>query len=171
MISGFEESFTKNMRKAGEALEENGYDIVDYHAFVREHDSGIQHANHADSPDQALEATLDEISGAEIAVNIDGADLAEMARGQGDLSQALYQTVNGGISTSEPTVTREEWTGEQPAFGTIIHYTPQPEDDYFTVGTSETIHPYTMEDAQDRVNDIKQILEEAGFNTEEGYIG
>lgn len=171
MVSGFEESFTENMEKAGKALEENGYEVIDYHAFIREHDSGIQYANHADNPEQALNDTLDEISGEEIAINIDGADLAEMARGQGDLSQALYQTVNGGISTNEPTVTKEEWTGDALAFGTIIHYTPQDSDDYFTVGTSETMPPYTMEDAQDRVNDIRQLLENAGLETEEGHIG
>nr|WP_155821842.1 hypothetical protein [Haloferax sp. BAB-2207] len=115
MSSDFEERFTENMRLAGKALEENGYDVVDYHAFIREHNSGISYANHADNPEQALNDTLDEITGEEIVMNIDGADLAEMARGQGDLSQALYQTVNGGISIDEPTVTKEEWTGEAPA--------------------------------------------------------
>ncbi|WP_318655317.1 hypothetical protein V9T20_11680 (plasmid) [Halobacterium salinarum] len=159
------------MRQAGEALEENGYDVVDYHAFIREQNSGIRYANHADNPGKALDATLDEISEEDILVNIDGADLAEMARGQGDLSQALYQTVNGGISIDEPTVTKEEWTGEAPAFGTIIHYTPQDPDDYFTIGTSETMPPYTMEDAHNQVNDIQQILEAAGLETEEGHIG
>ncbi|WP_152421502.1 hypothetical protein [Haloferax gibbonsii] len=171
MSSDFEERFAENMRLAGKTLEENGYDVVDYHAFIREHNSGISYANHADNPKQALNDTLDEITGEKIVMNIDGADLAEMARSQGDLSQALYQTVNGGISIDEPTVTKEEWTGEAPAFGTIIHYTPQDPDDYFTIGTSETMPPYTMEDAHNQVNDIRQILENVGLETKEGHIG
>lgn len=43
-------------------------------------------------------------------------------------------------------------------------------DDHFHVGTADTYAPYTRDDAEDRVNDIISVLEEAGFEAEQATI-
>lgn len=73
----------------------------------------------------------------------------------------IYRNIKGTISVEEPSVS-PDWADEEiPAFATEIIYVPES-DQYWEISTAETHDPYTNEDAEERVEDIIQVLEQAG---------
>lgn len=165
----FRKNFEEILGNAGEALQQNGYDIQNYKTFVRDR-NGNHHFNFADNPEEALDQTLEETSGEQLYISVNGYEINDIVNNELDPAKLIYRNVRGAIDLDEPT-TQPEWANEPiPAFGTTISYIPEFPDDYFEIGTAETQPPYTRQDAEEQVEDIIEILDENGFTAEEGYI-
>lgn len=166
----FRDRFEEVLKNAGEALENNGYNIQKYQAFVGDR-NGNHHFNYADKPLAALDQTLEETrNGEQMFIPVNGDEIADAVNNELDPANLIYRNVRGGIDLEEPS-TKPEWAEEpMPAFGTSVSYIPDFPDDYFEVGTAETQPPYTRQDAEERVEDIITVLDGNGFETEKGYI-
>jgi len=166
----FRNKFEEVLKKAGETLENNGYDILDYKALVKDQD-GYHNFNFADNPEEALDKTLEETrDGDQLYIAVKGDEINDIVNNELDPAKLVYRNVCGGIDLDEPT-TQPEWANEPIlAFGTTVSYIPDFPNDYFEVGTAETQPPYTKQDAEERVEDIIKVLDESGFTTEKGYI-
>jgi hypothetical protein len=166
----FRSKFEEALRNAGETLEDNGYNIQKYQSFVQDR-NGKHHFNYADNPLAALDQTLEDTkNGEQMYIAVKGDEISDVVNNELDPANLIYRNVCGGIDLDEPT-TQPEWVNEPiPAFGTTISYVPKFPDDYFEIGTAETQPPYTRQDAEERVEDIIEVLDESGFTTEKGYI-
>lgn len=158
--------FADKLEKAGEALENNGYNVEGYKSkvLVRNRKTKRYMAN-GNSPTESFENLMDEIQGEELEIPIQGEEMeASLRSGEPPIS-IIYNRVRGSIDIEDP-ITDTDW----PAFGTRITYHPEFPDDYFKIGTADTMGSYTIEDARQRVNDIIQTLEEVGMAAEEDII-
>lgn len=166
----FRSRFEEVLKNAGETLENSGYNVQKYQAFVADINGG-HNFNYADNPLAALDQTLEEArNGEQMFMAVSGDEISDAVNNELDPANLIYRNVRGGIELEEPT-TQPEWANEpMPAFGTSVSYIPDFPEDYFEVGTAETHSPYTREDAEERVEDIITVLDGNGFNTEKGFI-
>jgi len=166
----FRNKFEEVLKKAGETLENNGYNIQKYQSFVQDR-NGKHHFNYAGNPLAALDQTLEETkNGEQMYIAVKGDEISDIVNNELDPANLIYRNVCGGIDLDEPT-TQPEWANEPlPAFGTSVSYIPDFPDDYFEIGTAETHPPYTRQDAEERVEHIIEVLDGNGFAAEKGFI-
>ncbi|KAB7514612.1 hypothetical protein DM867_05695 [Halosegnis rubeus] len=166
----FRNKFEEALTTAGEALENNGYNIQKYQSFVQDR-NGKHNFNYANNPLAALDQTLEETrDGEKLYIAVDGDEISDIINNELDPAKLIYRNICGGIDLDEP-ATQPEWANEPiPAFGTTVSYIPDFPDDYFEVGTAETQPPYTRQDAEERVEGIIEVLGENGFTAEKGFI-
>lgn len=165
-VSDFRSKYEDALMTAGQALENNGYDLTYYGAIVGLNTAGEAYSNFDSAPLAALEATIDDLEAAErgLSINLSGNEFAEVINGEHNPESLFTRNVIGAAEVDEP---HFRLGGEKfPAFGTTIYYIPEFPDDHFEIGTAQTQRPYTLEDAEERVNDIVETLEGAGFETE-----
>jgi hypothetical protein len=169
MEEAFAQAFQRTLSQAGDALERAGYDVQAYKMYLNT-DHGYDHYTFGDTPEAAYDQFLTNLSTEEEGVQfyIPTERLVNGLRDteQFDPARDIYRSVLGGIDVDEPTSDIEDL----PAFGTYIRYIPDFPDDHFRVGTADTYAPYTHEDAEQRVNDIIAVLEDAGFDAEQATI-
>lgn len=176
-MTDFASRFSENLRTGAEALEEAGYDVLSYQAQVEDR-NGLVVANAAETPQEALTATLDEVQDEEqLFFYVSGDELAEAIQKEQDVESLIYRNMRGVLHVDEPVTNQIQGQDgpidveePYPAFGLDVRYTPEFPDDYWRVQTSETHPPFTEEDAHEQVDGIIDALEGDGFEVEKGYI-
>lgn len=174
MATEFREQFDKNLRDAGGALEDSGYEITAYTVSLWA-DDDYHETTVRSTPVEALDAFLDDLTSETLLrPYMTGSELREVITGdtpgdQYDPLRIVYRSVRGGISIEDPEAD-VEYADHVPGFGTFIDYIPEYPDDRFEVGTEETLPPYTKEDAEDRVDHIVTVLEDAEFTAEKDMV-
>lgn len=157
----FPTRFQDQLEKAGEALENDGYNVEGYRSKlpVRNRKTS-RYTGSGNSPTEAFENLMNEIQGEKLEIPIQGEELeASLRSGEPPIS-VIYDRVRGSIDIEEPETDTDT---DYPAFETMIRYRPEFPDDYFQIGTTDTRGSYTHENAEQRVTNIKQTLEEAGL--------
>lgn len=177
MSAEFSTRFEDSLQTIGEALQDSGYEVNGYSASVGDQ-KGIQHSQFAEDPETALTSLLAELEEDDNSMffYIGGEELAEAAKGERDLQGLIYRNIRGTVQVDEPLLDQPDWADEPldnpiPAFGTDVIYVPEFPDDYWEVRTNESQPPYTWEDAEERVDDIISVIEQAGHTAEKGHIG
>jgi len=182
----FPEQFADTLRKAGEALEANGYDVEVYGTGLWNPEEGYVFSGHADTPEEALDSALDDVEETgplEFRFSLDGDEFRDTVYGDAGIDDVVsrnvgnivHQRIEGSIEIEEPMTNQIHGRGpddvreldyEIPAMPMNISYTPDEDGGYFEVGPLDVHPPYTHEDAMERTDDIITTLEDAGFDAE-----
>lgn len=167
-MTEFRDEFVDQIKTGAEALEDAGYDVIRYQGEIVSDPKTINGIG--ETPEEALENTLSELkSHGELFLPVDNDEFYDVIQGEQNPEQLIYRNLRGVIEPDEPLV-ESEWSDDtRPAFGTFVHYISGPED-YWEVTTMETLDPYTVEDAEERAEDIVATLEEYGLDAEVGTI-
>lgn len=167
-MTEFREEFVDQMKTGAEALEDAGYDVIRYQGEIVSDPTEIQGIG--ETPEEALENTLSELkSHRDLFFHVTGDEFYDVIQGEQNPEHLIYRNLRGVIEPDEPLV-EPEWSDEtRPAFGTFVRYIPGSED-YWEVTTMETLQPYTIEDAQERAEDLVTALEEYGLDAEVGTL-
>jgi hypothetical protein len=169
MTSNIRNRVAENLQHAGNSLEANGdFEIANYTAFISNVDNPVSYANFADEPMTAINATIEEVSDEDkLFLYVSGEELTDCLRGERDGRDFITRSLQGGIELEEPKPGEEYQDIRENAFGMIIEYVPGPPDEFFKVGTWETLPPYTKKDARERVDAVTEILGNEGYQVEE----
>jgi hypothetical protein len=184
----FRTEFTNNLNEVGDILTENGYDILAYTGNLSL-GSGVKAAGHGDTPEQALDQTLADIDEDEFyEVFIPGNLIKDVYEGRDPgLDEVLYGNLVGMVEVEEPAVTWSEKEGDlveadpsadpinddsvRRAFGLKVEYHPSLSGNgHWELGSMDTSHPFTKDDARTEVEEIAQVFEENDIDYEIGVI-
>ncbi|MFP9061723.1 hypothetical protein ACLI4R_14485 [Natrialbaceae archaeon A-chndr2] len=166
----FLEEFEENVEPAGEALDQNGFDLLSY-AVDLYNDAEYEYRGRADSVASAYDEMVEKIGEDEyFRTGFLGDQLAACLREDGSVEDVLGGMMSVAVYLDEPVVERE-W-GKEPGFFTSIEYFPgtayksKEYGGHFYVQNMMVRHPYTKEDGLERLNKITEILEAEGFNVD-----
>jgi hypothetical protein len=154
----FTEQFADTLRRAGEALEANGYDVEVYGAQLWNPDVGYGFSSFADTPEESIDGALDEVEEEgplKFEFSVDGDEFRDAVYGDADVGDVVsqnvgnivYQRLHGLVEIDEPMTDQTHWQGEPldeeiPAMPMLIRYIPDENEGYFEVGLLE-VHPPT----------------------------
>lgn len=164
-MTDFKSRFSENLRTGAEALEDAGYDTGMYQAAI-DHSEGLV-SNWADTPEEALDTTLEEIQDEDqLFLYVAGDEFAEALQGERDVASLIERNLRGGVEVDEPMTDEPPYVDEPiPAFETSVRYVPD-ENDYWEVSTGVTKPPYTEEDTEQHLQNLVQAFDDAGIEVE-----
>ena len=168
----FRQQFDTALRTGRKALEDAGYTFENYKVFLENQQGVDYHHFSEEDPLDALDQTVEEIGEqGNIPLHVNGSQIEDMMNGELDPHRVVYQHLRGGIDPEDPMVQMEdpELPDELPGFVTSVHYIPDFPEDHFKITNHMTRRPYTQEDTQERVEDMKIALEDAGLDAEIGF--
>lgn len=184
-IEAYREQLASDLERAGEALEEAGFDVNHYSTYFWT-DGGATQWNMADDPREAFDATIEELRTAdewlEIKAEQAGDFLYRALHGDDIHPEFLYHQIGGSIDvtlpdtyTSEP-MGAEQAESEAQARDIQIHpeitydpgseHAPNPDTSGEFYVACNSWHSQAAYRAKDAVEtDIREALESAGFTT------
>jgi len=166
----FLEEFEETVEPAGEALDQNGFDLLAY-AVDLYNDGRYEHRGSGDTVAVAYHEMIEKVSDKYYKTGFSGANLAKCLEENGSVEDILGGMISVAVYLDEPWVERK-W-GEEPSFFTSIEYFPaaaysskEYDGGHFSVENVMVRYPNTEEDGLERLRKITDILEDEGFNVE-----
>lgn len=131
-MTEFVDQFTEGLERGAEALEEAGYEVETYEARVEDR-NGIEVAETGETPEDALDATLQEVQNEDqLFFYVSGDEFAEAIEEGEDVESLLYRNMRGALVIDEPMTDKIQGSEgvlevEEPlrAFGIDVKYTPE----------------------------------------------
>ncbi len=171
----FKNQFSANLRAAGNALEENNYEVDSYNARFKDASEKrlYYRGDWTPEPSTAFDSLINKLAERKhLKLEIPTSDILNNSPEDDLTTQHPLRNIEGEISLDEPEVEVNDMT--LPAFSLHIDYYQHPEPQY-KVHASDINPPYTLRDGLEETESITQILQQQGLPAERGrvngYIG